>query len=229
KYSISDAPGNDNRFYRGELTDREVFGSSLTQKIDQQQIEQALSENQQRLTLKAGERVMLIQSGAQIPDPEMEAALNRYYQVVPYTGVPASRCRAGYSCNELDRASDDAQQDNYSKVLRLTAARGGIEKILVYWGTLETGQQDLTTKKISWVPIVGNVIPDESQLMRIVLRIGLIDVKSGQWQTIMVQPFDSNVISSESNRLSKTRTQVEELKDKAYLQAATEINKQFAP
>ena len=43
----------------------------------------------------------------------------------------------------------------YGDLEAVLAARGGYEKIVVYWGILETAQENLETKAVSWVPIVG--------------------------------------------------------------------------
>lgn len=37
-------------------------------------------------------------------------------------------------------------------------------------------------KVVSWVPILGALVPDENQRMRIRLKVALIDVKSGKWE-----------------------------------------------
>ena len=87
---------------------------------------------------------MLVQSGAIMPDDQMVRALESHHRIVAFSGIPTA-----------------PSNGNFAPALRLAAARGGCEKIMVYWGILETAQKDLSAKTISWVPIVGGIIPDE--------------------------------------------------------------------
>lgn len=61
------------------------------------------------------------------------------FPVTVFTGVP-----------EQSKKSDAS----YARALRLAAAKAGIDKILVYWGMVETETKDLATKNVSWVPIL---------------------------------------------------------------------------
>jgi hypothetical protein len=94
---------------------------------------------------------MVIQSGAMLPDEDMTKNMEKYFSVTVFTGVPET--------NKTENTS-------YAKALRFAAAKAGIEKIFVYWGVLESGTRNLATKTISWVPIVGGAIPDQTQEIR---------------------------------------------------------------
>ncbi len=110
----------------------------------------------------------------------------------------------------------------------MAAAKGGYEKIITYWGLLETAQKGLGTKVVSWVPFVGGVIPDESQEMRIRLKVALIDVKSGQWDMFIPEPSHDSAISAHYMRESSDQGQVFTLKAKAYEAMVEDVIKRYS-
>lgn len=106
--------------------------------------------------------ILAIQSGAAIPDEPMVAALDRYFAVIPFSGVQL----AGHEITAEKLASADEAQ-GYGHALRLIAAGGGADLIFCYWGAPESASQDEATTGISWLPVIGGVIPDQTQHMRI--------------------------------------------------------------
>jgi hypothetical protein len=112
-------------------------------------------------------------------------------------------------------------------VLRLVAAQGGYTHILCYWGTLETAVEDKATKAISWIPIAGALVPDETQQMRIRLKAALIDVASGRWVMVTPDPIDDSALSSGLVRVKSDQKQVSELKKKAYATLVSELVRYF--
>jgi hypothetical protein len=199
-----------NPFYKGELSEFQVLGLDPDVKITGEEIKRAL-ESKQRVILRKGCSIMLIQSGALIPDESMVKALDNYYNVSAFSGVPAS-----------------AQEKDYSRALRLAAARAGCEGIVVYWGLLETAQRGYAAKTVSWVPLLGGAIPDEGQRMRIRLKVAVIDVKEGQWNTFSPEPFEDNAVSARFTRESSDQAQVGLLKTKAYQAAVLDLVKRYS-
>lgn len=197
-------------FYKGELSEFEVLGINPDARIAQEEINKAF-ESRQRLTLTKGSSIMLIQSGAMIPDETMVKAIEKYYIVSVFSGVPVSQ-----------------GINNYAMSIRLAAAKGGYEKIVAYWGLLETAQKEYGTKAISWVPFVGGAIPDEGQEMRIRLKVAVVDVKSGQWDMFSPEPFQDTAISARYTRESSDQGQVALLKTKAYEAAAQDLVKRYS-
>ena len=198
-----------NSLYKGELTEFEVLGITSQAPATQEEINRSLEERQ-RLTLPKGSSIMLVQSGAIMPDDQMVRALESHHRIVAFSGIPTA-----------------PNNGNVALALRLAAARGGCEKIMVYWGILETGQKDMSTKTVSWVPIVGGMIPDESQEMRIRLKVAIIDVKSGQWKTISPKPIQDTSASARYTRASSDQRQVAALKAQAYAELANDIVNNF--
>jgi len=195
----------ENPFYQGELSEFDVLGIDPKGKITEQDIQKAL-EQSGRVTLKKGSGVLLIQSGALIPDGSMVESMRKYYNISTFSGVPTKQ-----------------KGKNYSKLLRLSAAKGGFTTIVAYWGLLETAQKGLTSKTVSWVPFIGSVIPDEDQHMRINLKLAVVDVKTGGWETFSPTPFDNTAMSSRSTRGAKDQKQIDLLKKQAYAAAAEEL------
>jgi len=199
-----------NPLYKGELSELQLLGINPETKITQEDINRAF-ESKQRLTLLKGSSIMLIQSGAMIPDEPMVKAMEKYYNVSVFSGVPLSQGTYDYAMS-----------------LRLSAAKGGFEKIVAYWGLLETAQKGFATKAVSWVPIVGGAIPDEGQEMRIRLKVAVVDVKSGQWDMFSPEPFQDTAASARFTRESSDQGQVALLKTKAYEAAAEDLMKRYS-
>jgi hypothetical protein len=204
--------GGDNALYKGELSEFEVLGIDTGKEITEQDITEAAGGKKEQLSLRKGEPLLLIQSGAMIPEQEMTERMEKYFSVSVFTGVPGQVKKA------------DA---NYAKELRLAAAKAGIDKILVYWGMLETETKDLATKNVSWVPIVGWAIPDQTQVIRIRLKVALVDVKSGQWEIFVPKVFEDTSYSATLNREYNDQQQVAQLKSKVYQAAVESIIARF--
>jgi len=203
-------PGADNPFYKGELNEFDVLGIDRNAKITEADIQKSF-EAKKEMSVKKGSSIMLIQSGAVFPDDPMVKSLEKYYTVAIFTGVP-----------------EKIEGPNYSLVLRLAAAKGGYEKIIAYWGILETAQENLATKTVSWVPIVGWGIPDQKQKMRIRLKVAVIDVKTGQWDMFSPELIESGAYSAILSRKAADQDQVAFLKEKAYPIVAEDIVKRYA-
>ncbi len=183
--------------YRGELSDSDVLGVDRDQSINESDISKAL-DTPARLKLRRGNSLLLIQSGAMFPDEPMATELNRFVSVVPFTGVPTDARRPGEVPTERPQAS-------YSKSLRLAAARGGCETIVCYWGILESAREGLASKPVSWVPVVGGILPDERQRMRIRLKVAVMDVLA-QGTGPFSRPSRSKTRRSAAGSAGKART-----------------------
>ena len=199
--------------FKGELSEFDVLGVRRGGVITDEEINKAL-EASSRVRVRKGSSVLLIQSGAYQPDFPMTQALGKHVNVVPFSGQYESG-------TENTNAS-------YAKALRLAAARSGCESVICYWGTLESARRNLETKTVSWVPVVGWVLPDEKQYMRIRLKLAIVDVRSGNWTMFSPEAFDSKSLSSMLNKEAADQGQVEKLKRLAYEKAAEDVIKIYA-
>jgi hypothetical protein len=196
--------------YRGELNEFNVLGVERGGQITEEQIVKSL-DSAARIKLRKGSSILLIQSGALQPDPPMRRALETHFNVLPFSGQPPR-----------------TNSESYAKSLRLAAAQAGCETILCYWGTLESARRDLDTKTISWVPIVGWMVPDEKQQMRIQLKMAVIEVRTGHWTMFAPESFERHAMSDMLSRESSDQGQVEKLKKLAYEAVAEDLTKIYA-
>ena len=100
--------------------------------------------------------------------------------------------------------------------MRSAALSGGCNKLVVYWGVLETARRDQATKSVSWVPVVGMLVPDSSQTMRIRVRAFVVDATSGRWTMVVADSFEDERLSAPLVRESSDQGQVSRLKSLAY-------------
>jgi hypothetical protein len=100
--------------------------------------------------------------------------------------------------------------------------------IFCYWGVIDSAVEREATKVVSWVPLVGSVIPDETQLMRIRLKVALIDVRSGQWSMFAPEAFVDSALSAALIRAQSDQKQVALLKEKAYKAAVEAFVARYA-
>lgn len=203
--------------YRGELSEFDVLGISRGEITSDAEIRRTL-DAAKPVKLRPGSSILLIQSGALFPDGPMVTALSRHFSVVPFSGVPALRRTSAVGVQ-----TESADPESYSKSLRLTAARGGNDLVLCYWGMLESESQRLPTKTVSWVPIVHWVVPDEKRHMRIRLKVALLDVRSGNWSVFSPKPFADARLATSPGRGAVDQKQVERLKQLAYEATVAEL------
>jgi len=217
--SISNSDYRGTWGYRGELSELEVLGVSANKVISEGDIKAALN-TKTKVLLKRGDRIVLVQSGAQFPDGPVLEELKPYYSVIPLSGVPVRDDR-------YRRHEDAGAKQPIDKSLRLAAAKSGARTLIVYWGILETGREDHGTKTISWLPVIGRIIPDEKQKMRIRLKAAVIDVASGAWEFVIPEVHNDARTSARVNREESDQDQVTLLKAKAYKALASDLLKRF--
>ncbi len=203
--------------YRGELSEFDVLGIPRTEITSDAEIRRTL-DGAREVALKPGSSVLLIQSGAVIPDAPLVEELSKHFTVVPFSGVPTVR-RPGAGA----APTESADPESYSKALRLTAARGGAPVVICCWGTLESASERLPTKTVSWVPLVKWMVPDEKQHMRIRLKLALLDVRTGNWSVLSPRAFEDARITLSPRRAATDQKQVEKLKELAYKAAVDEL------
>jgi hypothetical protein len=203
--SISDPYEHErNLYYTGELTEFQVLG------LDDSAALPASAAGTSSVNIRRGSAILLIQSGALIPDEPMQAALRSWFRVIPFSGSPANA------------------ESDYSRKLRAAATRAGCEAVVCYWGFLEKAQRNLATKSVSWVPIVGSFIPDETQEMRIRLKVLCMDPRTGAWSAFAPTADEDTAVSMGLTRASSDVDQVGRLKQAAYRKAAEELVHRFS-
>ena len=209
--------------YSGELNELSVLGVNSKEDISEDDIKSAISDSK-RISLQRGDAVIVIQSGARFPDRAMTDNLGKYFEILPLSGLPdVPDSRVPKKDEEKEKSAP-----SLNKTLRLAAARSGVKTIIVYWGILESARENIATKTISWVPVVGSIVPDEAQQMRIYIKGAVIDVASGSWVMINPKSFEDKRISADMNRSASDQGQVSVLKEKAYSDFVNELVKRFS-
>ena len=100
--------------------------------------------------------------------------------------------------------------------------------MLIYWGILESASEpEQAAKQLSWVPIAGRIIPDQTQHLQLRVKAALIDVASGNWTMLRTEPLRDKRMSSRLTRESSDLKQVLTLKEKAYGQFANDLRARF--
>lgn len=186
--------------YTGELSELDVIGVPAGTAVSEADIRAAL-QGPRGTALSRDSRVLLVQSGADHPDASMLEALRGRYAVATFSGRPAAKDETGAA---------------FSRKLRLVAANGGYDKIVCYWGVLESERKDQITRTISWVPIVGYVIPDERENMRLNLKAAIVDVATGRWTFVNPPPASSSRFSTMLTREETDQHLVHKLKAEGY-------------
>jgi hypothetical protein len=193
--------------YGGELSEFDVLGIERGKSASDTAIADALDRSH-RIQLRSGEKILLIQSGAVQPDGALAEAFGRRFDPVPFNG-----CRD---------ANDGA---SFARSLRLAAAQSGCAHIVCVWGILESGEESYGTRPVSWVPIVGWVLPEGKKHMRITLKTAVLAVRDGSWTSTMTPALTDAGVQGFLSREKNHVELVAKLKAQAYDAAADDIAK----
>jgi hypothetical protein len=194
-----------------ELADTDVLGGSAVAPTDED-IRTTL-DRASKVSLREGESVLVVQSGEPVPDSRMIAELNQHYRAVPFSGIRSDWIQGSSSNMEPD----------YAKSLRLAAAQAGAEKILCFWGSLEVAHHDLSTKTVTWLPVVDVIVPDQKESVRVFLKIALVDVRSGAWTVFRTEPQETKMVSTGWAREHVQSPEVRRLQQKSYVVAVNSL------
>ncbi len=196
--SISHYQYGYNPSYQGELSEVEFVKDVSTS---------APIDADAPVRIAKGERVIVMQSGQIRPDASFLSCFDGRCDLVAMSGVPSRHAVGGPSLREAAKA-------------------GGIDKIVAYWGSIETSIQPKDTKAVSWVPIAGWYIPDESQKMRVSVSAIVSDVPSGRWSAVAAVSDETEVSHSMMTARTKDSQQVEKLKSQAYQRLVQKLTSQ---
>ncbi|MEM7011357.1 MAG: aminopeptidase, partial [Verrucomicrobiota bacterium] len=160
-----------------------------------------------------GADILLVQSGALLPDHSLLKAMSQNYDVQAFSGVPLKSNGAKKSA---------ASQ---AKAMRLAAANAGADYVVCVWGTLETAEGELPGEAVSWIPVGGQFVPDKQKATRINLTAIVVNVSNGQWTSVSSTPVIRDHVSAPLNRTAAWAKQVEALKAQAYPKLADAITR----
>jgi len=215
--------------YRGELTEFEVLGVDTTSAVTDSEIAAEL-KNFREARLQHDSKILLVQSGAEFPDAPMMESMAQHFAVTAFSGKPDNdRTQSPTWRREAQTKPIAASPKfSYSRSLRLAAARGGYDKIVCYWGVLESQRINKATKFVSWVPVVGFGLPDERENIRIRIKAVILDVASGRWTFVAPKPIESTGLSSIYSREDKDQLLVTTLKAAAYKDLSKVLSESYS-
>lgn len=197
-------------FHGEDLAETDVLGKTVNQPTEED-IRNALDRTS-KLDLKPGETILVVQSGELVPDARMVNELNKHFRA-----IPASGRKSDWLVGDTKEGAD------YAKALRLKAAQSGAEKILCFWGNLEISRHDLSTKTVTWLPVIDVVVPDQKDKVRVHLKMAAIDVRTGAWSIFRTEPVETEVVSTGWERAHLEPTEVRDLKQKSYVVAVNSL------
>lgn len=235
--------------YTQELTEYELLGIDRNKPISEDQISSALSQPRVEMTLHKGDRLLVIQSGAVMPDAQMLTLLKKQFDTKTLTGMSEykrikpepdymllarlfiatakEQNQTPYSGANQIGTTPSLVKPDYAQVMRFAAAKANIQTILVYWRFLESGIVNHQTKIVSWIPIAGSIIPDKTRYLRMRMKVCLIDVKSGQWELFTPKLCNDEPLTTTITRGSSNRQQVQKLMALAYGNMIEELLDRF--
>jgi hypothetical protein len=193
-----------------QLADTDVLGVSSSAPTDED-IRNTL-DRASKVELRQGESVLVVQSAEPVPDSRMIAELNRYYRAIPYSGIRSDWI-----------SGDSGGNPDYAKALRFAAAQAGAEKILCFWGNLEVAHHDLSTKTVTWLPVVDIFVPDQKENVRVHLKVALVDVRTGAWTVFRTEPQEARMVSTGWSREHVQSPEVRRLQQKSYVVAVNSL------
>lgn len=200
-----------------QLTDKDIFDDEFDKEITDYDIEYAAKQAKNGFFVPLNSSIILVQSGATVPDAFMQAEFSKYYHVSVYNGVPQTK---HLPSNRKNKDFSNNFNNSYMKKLRFIAAKGGQDTIIVYWGTIEKGVLDKKTNVINWTPYDGNKLSNETKLLRYLLKFTLVDVVTGNWSTYFPANIEVDYIIPKKSSDESTESQIDQLIRKTYSNSA---------
>ncbi|AKJ41614.1 hypothetical protein [Pragia fontium] len=211
---------------KSQLTEQEVLDIDPLTEITEHDIQQALKEaNKDSFLIPKNSPIVLVQSGANIPDAAMQQEMMKYYNISVYSGLSPTKPKTPIARKNAEQAL--LPQPNYIKSLRLAAAKARQNKIVVYWGSFEQGLPDKDNTKIVWLPYHNGDILRETKYLRYSIRFATVDVKSGMWVMYTPPNTESEFINVAFQSSQNKLNQVTEVKESAYVEAAKNFAERF--
>lgn len=200
-----------------QLTDKDIFDDEFDKEITEYDIQDAAYQGKKGLFVPLNSSIILVQSGATVPDAYMQSELAKYYRVSVYNGIPNPK---NLPSNRKNKDSSNYFNNNYMKKLRFIAAKGGQDTIIIYWKTLEKGTLDQKTNTIKWNQYNGDNLTNNTKLLRYLLKFTLVDVVTGNWSTYSPVNIEVDYIIPKKSTIPTEQFQIDQLIQKTYTNAA---------
>ncbi|QBH97046.1 hypothetical protein EKN56_11945 [Limnobaculum zhutongyuii] len=208
------------------LTEQEVLDIDPFVEITEHDIQQAVREaSKSSFLIPSRAQIVLVQSGATVPDAVMQQEMMNYFSVSVYSGLSPSKQRSPVA--RKNEEQEEAPQPNYIRSLRLASAKARQDKIIVYWGTLELGMPDKDNIQVVWLPYHNGEIPKETKLLRYSIRFASVDVRNGMWVMYTPPNTESEFMSVPFQSDQTKLNQIIKIKEESYIEAAKNFATHF--
>ena len=213
--SLSDPNG---RGHDRDLDLYELTGQSAENGVTEADIAAAgRNANQAGSLPPRNARVLLVQSGSHQPDEELLAAYRPFCQPVIWNGRVASASDNPYgsSPNQTKLAG------SHGRRLRLIAAQQGCSHVIVVFGEIQSDSQPLPTSAVSWVPVVGSLIPSERSGTRLLAQAFILETRSARFTTVAAKPQQKTGLTTDDGSSTINSRRAPQLKIPAYQELAS--------
>lgn len=191
-----------------QLTDKDIFDEELDKEITDYDIQEAAYQARNGFYVPVNSSIILVKSGATVPDAYMQSELAKFYRISTYNGFANTKRPSN---RKKSKDTENAFNNNYMRQLRLIAAKGGQSTIIVYWGTVEKAVLNEKTNLFDWSPYDGTKLQTDTKLLRYLLRFTLVDVITGNWSTYSPVNLEVKYIDKKMNSNMTDALQIDRL------------------
>ncbi|ENA0609656.1 hypothetical protein ABFP30_001346 [Enterobacter bugandensis] len=205
------------------LTDKDIFGNEATLTVTEEDIQAALEEDELRLPLHAS--VILVQSGSRAPETAMQQAMEKYFTVATFSGIP-DRQKPAFCGKDENGETVTRENANWMQAMRYVAAKGHQQAIIIYQETLQSGRYDSAEKNTVWTDYKSEKITNNVAL-RYLVRFTLVDVATGKWASWSPVNTEDKLLTplTETTRSTDTINEelITQLKKRSYRTMANDL------
>ncbi len=201
--SLSDPNGSG---HSKDLSLYDLTGSQAGSPVSEADVTRA--SNQGGSLPARGSRVLLVQSGAFQPDPQLVTAYAAHGTPVVWDG------------RNPEADSDKKSPARTGRQLRLAAAQQGCSHVVVVFGEIQSDSRSLPTAVVSWVPVVGELIPSEHSGTRLLAQAIILETRSPRYTLMSAQPREKQGITAGLTANGVNGRRSEKLKALAYPELA---------
>ena len=214
--SLSDPNGSG---HGQDLSLYELTGQNAQRAVTEADIAAARSGKGRAGTLpSAGAKILLVQSGAHQPDEELQSAYAPHCKPVLWDGRAPSfdeSTRGSHRHFDSDK-KEPVLAGETGRRLRLVAAQQGCSHVVVVFGEIQSEYQKLPTSAVSWVPVVGGLVPDRRSGTRLSAQALVMETGSQNYTIVSARPQQATGVTTEDGNATIDGRRSLKLKAAAY-------------
>lgn len=206
-----------------QLTEQELFGWDPSAEITEEDIQDAIAQAEDEISIPRNASIILVQSGEKTPDTDMQKELEKHYKVATFSGIPPSK---KITANK----EPSTVANSYMLTLRYFGARGRQSTVIVYWPTLQMGIFDKQANSIVWQDFQPKGNNTQINSLRYITRYAVIDVKTGNWEMYSPASIETAIpiTPASTTKAKDLEDVVKKSKQQTYQANAQEIYSRFS-